>query len=247
MYHYTKDNPTSPRFDSWSSLQHITKDTTFSFKSTSQRKYSFNAIFSQSTNTGRATLAAVLEDNDGAQKSYVSIAKDWKQYANDPRNELMQTTEYIKVLLDSVFTLVPAGHNPETYRMYEAVEAGSIPVLLRQDLYGGRANCKGSLHHWVDAPLLVLDSWDDLYQTIETMMRDKKNIQQMQLKLRTWYDEYMRKVVGDFEDFMIMESNTGAAAGEIIENDTTENDESRTTTETSGQNGRFSAISSMWK
>ena len=191
-------------------------------------------------------MASVLEDNDSALKliSYVSIAKDWKQYANDPRNEQIHTTEYIKVLCDSVFTLVPAGHNPETYRMYEAVEAGSIPVVVRQDLYGGRANCKGSLHHWVNAPLLVLDSWDDLYPTIETIMRDVIKLNDMQVKLRIWYDEYMRKVVSDFEDFMIMESNTGAVAGEIIESDTNENDETRSTT---GHGLFLSAISSLWK
>ena len=33
------------------------------------------------------------------------------------------------LLLDSTFTLCPAGHNPECYRMYEAAEAGSIPIV----------------------------------------------------------------------------------------------------------------------
>lgn len=75
-------------------------------------------------------------------------------------------------------------------------------------------------------------------------MRDVIKLNDMQVKLRIWYDEYMRKVVSDFEDFMIMESNTGAVAGEIIENDTNENDETRSTTD----HGLFlSAISSLWK
>ena len=36
---------------------------------------------------------------------------------------------YRDVLLSSVFTLCPTGHSPETFRLFEAAEAGSIPIV----------------------------------------------------------------------------------------------------------------------
>jgi hypothetical protein len=36
---------------------------------------------------------------------------------------------YRRALLESVFTLCPAGHAPETFRLFEAAEAGSIPIV----------------------------------------------------------------------------------------------------------------------
>jgi hypothetical protein len=36
---------------------------------------------------------------------------------------------YRRALLESIFTLCPAGHAPETFRLFEAAEAGSIPIV----------------------------------------------------------------------------------------------------------------------
>ncbi|EJK44660.1 hypothetical protein THAOC_36785, partial [Thalassiosira oceanica] len=75
------------------------------------------------------------------------------------------TEEYMRVLLDSVFTVSPAGHNPECFRMYEAVEAGSILITTRDDLVSapdasreGAPGCPDALALWSDAPMVVLDS-----------------------------------------------------------------------------------------
>ena len=57
--------------------------------------------------------------------------------------------------------------------------------------------------HCYDAPILVLESWADLYPTVEQLMADREALDDLQIKLGTWYDKYMRKVVMDFEDFMM--------------------------------------------
>lgn len=36
----------------------------------------------------------------------------------------MNPSEYQELLLTSKFTICPGGHNPETFRMFEALEAG---------------------------------------------------------------------------------------------------------------------------
>ena len=96
---------------------------------------------------------------------------------------------YMKVLLNSVFTLHPAGHNAECFRMYhEAVMAGSILIFVKDDLYNTdedrrqhrRNQCKDSLTHWRTAPIVVLDSWHSLIPTVEGLMADVNALDEMQ-------------------------------------------------------------------
>ena len=136
--------------------------------------------------------------------TYVSIAKEWHPQANNPETQQVNTDQYMEIVLSSVFTLSPAGHNPECFRIFEAVEAGSIPVLVKNDLVIKRQHpCRDALYHWYDAPILVLDSWSDLYPAMERLMADSRALNEMQVKLRVWYDEYMKQVVGEFEDVML--------------------------------------------
>ena len=42
----------------------------------------------------------------------------------------LDTSEYYNVMNNSIFTLVPHGYfHPETYRLYETLECGSIPIV----------------------------------------------------------------------------------------------------------------------
>jgi hypothetical protein len=55
---------------------------------------------------------------------------------NDP--ELAKREEYVGEVLNSKFIPCPGGMNPETFRLYEALELGAIPLYVRQkgdDLY----------------------------------------------------------------------------------------------------------------
>ena len=66
-----------------------------------------------------------------------------------------------------------------------------------------RFKCKDSLRHWVDAPMVVLKSWNDLYPTVAKLMEDMEGLNEMQIHLREWYDRFMSGVISDFEDYMI--------------------------------------------
>ncbi|KAL7539966.1 hypothetical protein ACHAWF_006556 [Thalassiosira exigua] len=215
--------PLGPRVDSWLSFQKMQSSPNFSIAPSSKRKFAFNAIFSISTSFDRQALAAAIrqQGNTKGLPIYAAMARRWAADANDPKTKQINTDKYMEVLLNSIFTLAPAGHNPECFRLFEAVEAGSIPILTQDDLHGahhpqpskatrGVAHpCKDALHHWYDAPMVVLDSWEDLYPTVEILMKDPASLDKMQATLRSWYDGYMRKVVSDFED-MVLGSNPTA-------------------------------------
>ncbi|KAL7547324.1 hypothetical protein ACHAWF_015822 [Thalassiosira exigua] len=104
----------------------------------------------------------------------VNIAQKWAKNANSPESEQLNTDDYVRVLFDSVFTLAPTGHNPECFRLYEAVEAGSIPILIKRDLYEAKP-CHHSLMHWFNAPIVVLRDWKELYPTVKKCLTIQMN------------------------------------------------------------------------
>jgi hypothetical protein len=55
----------------------------------------------------------------------------WFKEWNDA--QMLGKQEYLDILMNSRFVPVPGGQNPETYRFYEALECGCVPVYVRQD------------------------------------------------------------------------------------------------------------------
>ncbi|MBX9775508.1 MAG: glycosyltransferase family 47 protein [Xanthobacteraceae bacterium] len=62
---------------------------------------------------------------------------------------------YAAYLCMSRFALVPGGNSPETIRLYDALEAGAIPIMLRSAFVGA----PDALNN---PPFLLLDSWSEL-------------------------------------------------------------------------------------
>ena len=148
------------------------------------------------------------------------MAKEWSDDANSPLTEQLDTNEYMRVVLDSVFTLSPTGHNPECFRMFEAIETGFIPILTRDDLHGSRHPtltrkyhvvphpCVDAMMHWYEVPIVVIDSWDDLYPTVKRLLMDPAGLDDLQRRLRHWYNEYMRGAVTKFEEVLLDQSSS---------------------------------------
>ncbi len=78
----------------------------------------------------------------------------WFKEWNDAN--MMGRDEYLNILLNSRFVPVPGGQNPETYRFYEALECGCIPVYVRQD--GDAGYLEKQVRKWIPIPDLA--NWD---------------------------------------------------------------------------------------
>jgi len=119
--------PLGMRSDSWLSLEEIRAEGDRQVKPPSRRRYAFNAMFSISTNASRERLSYIVEGDAPAwsartgREAYVRMS-NWFGDPNAGKSDQTTTKEYMRVLLDSVFTVSPAGHNPECFRMYEAGE-----------------------------------------------------------------------------------------------------------------------------
>ena len=81
---------------------------------------SYNPVTNTVKEYDRAKDMKHLEDI-GPHKLY------WVEHWSDPSK--LGESEYLEILQNSTFVACPVGQNPETYRLYEALEAGCIPVV----------------------------------------------------------------------------------------------------------------------
>jgi hypothetical protein len=71
--------------------------------------------------------------------------------------------QYLDIMKDTQFAPCPAGGSAETYRLFEALETGAIPVLVRQ------SSDRDFLSQWEGYPGPVLDSWSELKAYLQSM------------------------------------------------------------------------------
>jgi len=195
--------PLGPRYDSWEALNVLRQNGSI-IAASSQRKYAFNAIFAENTHVVRTSLADILQREGTSLSSFVKISSAWRPNPNDDLNDLVETSTYMQVLLESTFTLAPSGHNPECFRLYEAVEAGSIPVISLDKHYRDH-ECKDSLFHWLDSPIVIVESWNEVIPTLQKLLEEPEALDVRQENLLAWYDQYMRSAVTKFESFLLSE------------------------------------------
>lgn len=72
--------------------------------------------------------------------------------------EGMGPTAYAAWLANTRFALVPAGNSHETIRLYDALEAGAIPIMVRSPF----VEAPDALGALGPPPFVLLESWDEL-------------------------------------------------------------------------------------
>ena len=106
------------------------------------------------------------------------LLDDW----NSPK--MLGREESLSALLNSWCIPCPAGQNSETYRFYEALEAGSIPVLVKGDVTEAYLQF---LQKWL--PLLIADNWEHAAQLIYTL-KAKPEV----------YEQYRNHILNSWEN-----------------------------------------------
>jgi hypothetical protein len=97
------------------------------------------------------------------------VAK-WFSEWND-KNQLKEA-DYIGLMLDSKFIPCPRGMNVETFRFYEALECGCIPLFLNRV-----ENAEWHKLFQAEIPFINLQEWSDVAATMQYF---KENPSQME-------------------------------------------------------------------
>lgn len=123
------------------------------------------------------------------QPHYLKWLKEW----ND--SEMLGCDEYLNILLNSKFVPVPGGNNQETYRFYEALECGCIPVYIRQP--GDELLVERHYKPWL--PIVDLPSWDHVAGLMFQLSSNHEVMEQYRNAIlegyRRWKEDLSQKVI----------------------------------------------------
>ena len=144
----------------------------------------------------------------------------------------VEATAYVKTLRDSAIVLCPAGDDLETFRFWETLAAGGIPVIVvgpnetsidfvRQAAAFGLE----PLDSWRDStrcPFPVLDSWYQLPALLSSLFGENESNHSkadlLQAKLLNCYEELMVHVRKDIsgEINKLIKTNAGFIGAQVL-------------------------------
>ena len=123
----------------------------------------------------------------------------WDEAQNLQYSHTVDYEDYMRLMGDTVFVPCPAGNNPETFRHYEALEVGSIPLIVRPsplspgDVDGGEAKLARDLdflHFWEGYPGPILSSWSDAEAVMTALVAVPGALDKLQVKVQDWYKSF---------------------------------------------------------
>jgi hypothetical protein len=101
---------------------------------------------------------------------------------------------YSAIMEDSIFAPCPSGNNPETIRLYDALELGCIPISLSHEFLLS----KDALGMIGLIPFPILGSWAELPQFLETMkakaITNPAEILGLQQKCINWWSDFKNAI-----------------------------------------------------
>jgi hypothetical protein len=121
-------------------------------------------------------------------------------------------SEASEILLDSMFSPAPMGNvNLETFRVYESLEAGSIPIVEKRLTLDYFRRLLG------DHPMPAVRSWSEAARLVQKLLRNPDDIDQLQGDCLRWWDEYKVRFTEQFGKFLAERSaNLAEAPGPMV-------------------------------
>ena len=94
---------------------------------------------------------------------------------------------YVELMREAVFTLSPPGDLWEAYRTWEAMEAGSIPVVVDNSSYKANGCVRPAMHLIDTAPfVVVVRTWEELPDVLERVASNVSSLVERQAAMARW-------------------------------------------------------------
>jgi hypothetical protein len=96
----------------------------------------------------------------------------------------------------------------EQFRIYEALEAGAIPVLSYEAGYLAQHMPK----EYLESPMLILNSWESLVDEMLAVLSDPVKLDARQQAAMRWYQDYMQDRARRVEEVLEEKANRNEKA-----------------------------------
>jgi len=87
------------------------------------------------------------------------------------------------------------GNSVEQYRIYEALESGSIPVIAHEGQYARQRLPPA----FFDSPILFVSDWKDAPKAMMNLWNNPAELLSRQESLIRWYDDYVTQRIVEME------------------------------------------------
>lgn len=133
----------------------------------------------------------------------------------------LEFKDYMELLNNTVFAPCPSGNNPETFRHYEALEMGCIPLFINWTyrvqqlaLWNGHPESEHDLQYetdkfhdyflnsdlWKSYPGPIFTTWAELDPFLYRMSHNKSAIVDMQIAVQSWYKLFKKQIKLDIKN-----------------------------------------------
>jgi len=132
----------------------------------------------------------LLNKHKNIMPNFINLTEDFSG------KKSMDTNDYYKILNNSIFAPIPHGYfHPETYRLYEALETGCIPIIENPFKFFD--------NFLPNNPLPSVNSWEDSSTIIKKYLENKKDIEILGNKINDWWTQHKENLK---ETFLIIKN-----------------------------------------
>tara|TARA_A100000164_G_C21842117_1_gene740609 strand:- start:424 stop:1281 length:858 start_codon:yes stop_codon:yes gene_type:complete len=123
----------------------------------------------------------LIHQNKNIKPNFINITKKFGG------ENTMSSKDYYNVLNNCCFSLVPHGYlHPETYRLYESLECGSIPII---------ENPYNFFNNFLpNNPFYSITIWSEVKEIIEKLVSDENKINDVSASINKWWVDYKKKL-----------------------------------------------------
>ena len=150
------------------------------------RKYLWT-FFGTDWNSRSEILDDLKDESIGEYRC--ELYKEWNDASSLSQNE------YMSMMLNSWVVPCIGGNNPETYRFYEALEFGCVPILVEDD--ENREYIKYITQY---IPILPLKSWSQSRMLLKSFMENKEAFEQYRHSILTAYSSMKKQFQDKFKE-----------------------------------------------
>ena len=118
--------------------------------------------------------------------------KEWNDPAAAPKEE------YVETLLDSIFVACPDGANPETFRFYEALDCGCIPLVVKTPKNAA----------WLDVvcenlQILPVNNWTDAANLMGHLLKNTHLLEGYRNKVLSSWTAWKKRLIEETKNWLV--------------------------------------------
>lgn len=127
----------------------------------------------------------LLDKHENLKPNFINLTADFSG------KNSMNTEDYYDILNDSIFAPVPHGYfHPESYRLYEALEIGCIPILENPFNYFDK--------FLPNNPIPNINNWKDSSDFIKNYIGHHNEIEILRKKIQDWWIQHKENIKKSF-------------------------------------------------